>query len=433
VTLRRILSVVLACVAAACVPVKNAGALPQGAGNVARAIAPRFESERRWGDVSDNRWEPVTAADPSSSWVYQMTTDQRPDYLLVRASSDGGQTWHKERRICRRGVRVFFQYDPQIAVAEDGGVDAVCLDGFRPGVVFTRSPDHGATWSRSVRLDGTLAYSDKPTLVTSHDGKDVYVAYNARYALYVTSSHDYGRSWSAPVKATAAHYWYYSYGGTVAPGGAVWFATDGETGRNQTGAGHVELVTSSDGGATWREVPFVVAHEGAPCVVRRCYPDFYTAQDAVAADRWGQLVFVYAKNDRKQGPNSLYVSRSGDGGSSWSAPALLNARGNNTSPALVAGSMAGDFRLVWQDNRNGPHAWNTWYARSTDGGATWTAALRLSDRGNGARYKHGDGYDFPFGDYLGLAVDSAGVDHVIWGEGSAVYVPGGTWWTRGAF
>src|SRR5579871_1244231 len=210
----RILGVVLVCGVAACVPTQNASVLPQSVENVTRAAAVRFESEHRWGDVDDNRWEPITAADPSSSWVYQMTTDQQPDYLLVRASSDGGQRWHKERRICRRGVRVFFQYDPQIAVAEDGIVDAVCLDGFRPGVVFTRSRDHGATWSRSVRLDGTLAYSDKPTLVTSRDGKDIYVAYSSRYALYVTASHDYGRSWSAPVRATSAHYWYYSYGGT---------------------------------------------------------------------------------------------------------------------------------------------------------------------------------------------------------------------------
>ncbi|MBV8344131.1 MAG: exo-alpha-sialidase, partial [Candidatus Eremiobacteraeota bacterium] len=378
----------------------------------------------------DTRWEPVTAADPSSSWVYQMTTDQRPDYLLVRASSDGGRTWRKERRICHHGVRVPFQYDPQIAVADGGVVDAVCLDGFRPGVVFTRSRDRGATWSAAVRLDDSLHYSDKPTLVISRDGKDVYVAYNVRYALYVTASHDYGVTWNAPVRATTEHYWYYPYGGTVAPNGSVWFAVDGEAGRNQTGAGHVELVTSRDGGAAWRRIPFVVSREGAPCTVRNCYPDFYTAQDAVAADRRGALVFVFAENHRRQGPNSLYVSRSDDGGSTWSAPMLFNASGNSTSPAVVAGPSAGDFRLVWQDDRNGARAWNTWYARSADGGATWSTALRLSDRGSGAPYKHGDGYGFPFGDYLGLAVDSRGVDHVIWGEGGAIYFPGGTWWTR---
>jgi hypothetical protein len=419
--------------ASSCALQKNIGALPSAnqSAIASHTSVAHFESERLWGPVQNSHWEPVTAADPSSNWVYQMTTDQRPDYLLFRASNDGGRTWRAPRRICRRGVKVPFQYDPQIVVAAGGIIDAVCLDGFRPGVVFTQSRNHGASWSKTVRLDGALPYSDKPTLVTSRGGKDVYVAYNARYALYVTASHDYGRSWNVPAKATVAHYWYYSYSGTVAPNGTVWFAADGETGTNQTGAGHVELVTSSDDGATWRAIPFVVSHEGAPCKVKHCYPDFYTAQDAVAADRRGALVFVFARNERKQGPNALYASRSDDDGSTWSDAALVNGRGNNTSPALVAGPVAGDFRLVWQDDRNGPDAWNTWYAQSGDGGRTWSEPLRLSDDGSGAPYKHSGGYDFPFGDYLGLSVDSKGINHVIWGEGSAVYVPGGTWWTRG--
>ena len=373
----------------------------------------------------------MNAADPSSRWVYQLTTDQRPDYLLFRASSDGGQTWGLPRRICRRGVKVPFQYDPQIVVTNGGQIDIVCLDGFAPGVVFSRSRDHGATWSKAVRLDGSLRYSDKPTLVASADGRNIYVAYNARYALYVSASHDAGVTWSAPVKATAAHYWYYSYGGTVAPAGTVWFAADGETGKNETGAGHIELFASRDRGATWKAIPFAVTREGAPCKVKNCYPDFYTGQDAVAADTAGNLVFVFAKNDRTQGPNALYATRSADGGSNWSRPSLLNRSGNSTSPAIAAAPGAGDFRLVWQDDRNGAKAWNTWYAQSADAGATWSRATRLSARSGGAPYKHPAGYEFPFGDYLGLAVDSGGVNHVIWGEGSAVYVPGGTWWTRG--
>jgi hypothetical protein len=208
------------------------------------------------------------------------------------------------------------------------------------------------------------------------------------------------------VKATAAHYWYYSYGGAVAPNGSVWFAVDGETGKNQTGAGHIELVTSSDGGAGWREISFGVTHEGAPCREKNCYPDFFTGESTVAADRVGNMIFVFAKNDRKQGPNALYCSRSNDRGVHWSEPVRINSAGNSTSPALAAYGTR-DFRLVWQDNRDGEHAWNT------------------------APYKHAGGYDFPFGDYLGLSVDAEGVNHVIWGEGSAVYVPGGTWWTRG--
>ncbi|MBV8532092.1 MAG: exo-alpha-sialidase [Candidatus Eremiobacteraeota bacterium] len=399
--------------------------------NGARA-APRFEREHLWGPADANHWEPVNAADPSSNWVYQMTTDQRPDYLLFRSSSDGGRIWSAPRHLCRRGVRVPFQYDPQIAVAADGTIDVICLDGFRPGVVFARSRDHGVRWSKAIRLDGTMSYSDKPTLVISPSGKDIYVSFNARYALYVASSHDYGATWTPAARATAHRYWYYSYGGAISPDGAAWFAVDGETGLNQTGGGHVELVTSSDGGTSWKEIPFAVTHEGARCSVKHCYPDFYTAQDAVASDRTGNLVFVFAKNDRRHGPNALYASLSNDEGTTWSQPFAINTFGNSTSPAVAAGLGTGAFRLVWQDDRSGPKSWNTWYAQSGDAGASWSAPVRLSDRGSGAPYKHGDGYDFPFGDYLGLSVDDHGVNHVIWGEGSAVYVPGGTWWTRGS-
>jgi hypothetical protein len=414
-----------------CVIAKDTYAPPTStqARTAANAEVVRFESERRWGTSADTRWEPVVAAEPNSSWVYQMTTNQHKDYLLVRASSNGGRTWEPTRLVCRRGTRVPFQYDPQIAAVDGGIVDAVCLNGFLPGVAFAQSRDHGRTWSRSIRLDRPLRYSDKPILSVSSSGRNVYVAFNSYNALFVAASHDGGATWHAPVKATRENRWYYPYSAAMAPDGSVWFAVGGESGHDQTGNDHVELVTSADGGVTWRTILFAVAHEGAPCRLHNCYPDFFTAQDAVAVDRRGHYVFVFAKNESKQGPNALYVSRSNDG-VGWSTPALFNGRGNSTSPAIVAGTADGDFRLVWQDNRNGVHAWNTWYARTRDGGESWSRAVRLSDRGSGAPYKSAAGYYFPFGDYLGLAADTKGVDYVIWGEGSAIYYPGGTWWTR---
>ncbi len=423
-------AVLWALAAASCTMVRTSSPLPPAQSAAAQRGSPRFERERLWGVPGETRWEPVVAADRHSPWVYQMSTGQRPNYLLFRASSDAGMTWGPQRHLCHRGVRVPFQYDPQIAVTDAGVIDVVCLDGFRPGVVFARSHDHGASWSKAVRLDDKMQYSDKPTLAISPAGKDVYVAYNSYYALYVSVSHDYGVTWAAPVRATAHRRWYYSLSGTVGRDGAVWFAVDGETGRDETGDGHVSLVTSADKGVAWREIPFVVSHEGAKCDRRNCYPDFFTAQDAVAADGRGNLAFVFAKNDRVQGPNALYVSRSSDDGATWSAAAFISNAGNAMSPALAAAT-DGSFRLVWQDDRNGHSSWTSWYSRSDDAGATWTKAVRLSDRESGAGYKHAGGYNFPFGDYLGLTVDGEGVNHVVWGEGSAIYVPGGTWWTRG--
>jgi hypothetical protein len=39
-----------------------------GALKVTNAAPMRFESEQRWGDRTVNRWEPVVAAEPNSSW-----------------------------------------------------------------------------------------------------------------------------------------------------------------------------------------------------------------------------------------------------------------------------------------------------------------------------------------------------------------------------
>ena len=87
--------------------------------------------------------------------------------------------------------------------------------------------------------------------------------------------------------------------------------------------------------------------------------------------------------------------------------------------------MAGDFRVVWQGNGNGdPRGWDTFYRRTTDGGVTWSAMVKLSNRSTGAPYKTRAGYFFPYGDYISLSVDAAGDNHVIWGEGTSYNGPG---------
>ena len=117
----------------------------------ASMVAPGFASERVWSGEDD--WEPAIAADPSSSYVYQMTTrysGPKPcnncalPAIVFRASPDGGATWGPDRFIAETHQT---QNDPQIEVANDGTIYAVILNNFRPGVKFTKSTDHGVTWS----------------------------------------------------------------------------------------------------------------------------------------------------------------------------------------------------------------------------------------------------------------------------------------------
>ena len=126
----------------------------------------------------------------------------------------------------------------------------------------------------------------------------------------------------------------------------------------------------------------------------------------------------------------LYV-RTSTNGTTWSARQQLSTGGDAGFPVVTHGPAANDFRVAWQDNRNGANAHNTWYTRTTDGGSTWSAQVRLSDLGSGAAYKTAAGYAFPYGDYFEMETAPSGVNYVVWSEGTNYVGPGGSWYTKG--
>src|SRR3989442_9053175 len=182
-------------------------------------------------------WEPTIAADPSSSYVYQAVTYINASKtcsgcpgtaIFFRASGDGGATWGPAHPVSLARGRGW-QFDPQIQVAADGTVYVLFLQTFDPRNVLFQSTDHGATWSGPFPMNGALSYKDKPILLISPSGQDVYVAFNVKLASYVAVSHDAGRTF-AQVKTSNESLWWYTYGGTYAPDGSVYFAQAGEAG-----------------------------------------------------------------------------------------------------------------------------------------------------------------------------------------------------------
>ena len=173
--------------------------------------APGWRGERLWRKKADD-WEPAVAGRPGSSRVYMLTTRYGgkpacphacPDPAIrLRASRDGGLHWGHDRYLCRcRGSKN--QYDPQIEMAANGSLYAAWLDGFTPGVTFARSDDGGRSWTKPIHVDKRLAWSDKPIVAVSDDGKDVYVAFNGPTDgdAWVAVSHDRGNHFGQPVPA----------------------------------------------------------------------------------------------------------------------------------------------------------------------------------------------------------------------------------------
>jgi len=429
----------------------------------ANVRSAEFSSEQPAGtlDKHQSNWEPTVATDPHhTNLVYQLITGIGARQcspgcpgtsVLFRASVDAGTTWSRERFVCGLACRgVGWQYDPQIKVAADtnrpcgcGTIYVVFMNTYNPGAVLFKSHDGGASWRGPITMNGSLSYMDKPVLVISPSGRDVYVAFNDKLGNYVVASHKSGDpgSFLPPTQVNGDDdLWWYADGGAMAPDGIVYFSENGETGA-QLNVGHLD---GPDVVAVLRCFPsatsscsepdlttFGTSAAPPPCPVFQCYPDYYDATSSVAVDRAGHVLVAYTFGVVPNGPKSLYTVRSGNG-TIWRSPTLINARGDSNVPQLASGPAVDDFRLAWQDNRTG--AFNTRASTSSNGGRSWSRPVRLSNRASGAPYKSPEGYTFTDGDYFGIAVSATGITYAIWGEadGSSLYCCGDVWFSKGA-
>ena len=394
-----------------------------------------FANEQAWGTGDD--WEPAIAVDPrvGQNIVYQATTryggakacSRCPSPAIMwRKSTDGGATWGADQFICTcQGVKD--QADPEFEVANDGTIFASWMNGYNPGVMFSKSTNGGATWTTPIALGGSLQWTDKPILAISPNGQDVYVAFNKTDA-YIVASHNGGASFSAPVKTNSDNLYWFAEGGAVAPNGNVYFSMSGEV-ASQSAAGDVQLavVRSTNGGTSWTHTIIDTSKQFPPTCCGGSV-DFFSSQAALAIDGAGKIVVAYTLNTTAGAPKSLYVKTSTDG-VTWTARSLVNSLGDSGFPSITAGPSNGDFRLAWQDNRTG--SFNTFYRRSTNGGTSWGTEARLSNLSSGAPYKTANGYTFPYGDYFEIDTNAAGTTFAIWGEGPSYAGPGGSWFTKG--
>lgn len=397
---------------------------------VTSPTAPGWEMERAWSGHDD--WEPFVAADRSSPFVYQMTTrfNATVSGIFIRRSADGGATWLPDHLVAPIDQ---WQADPQVAVAENGVVFVAWLDGPDWMSKLVKSYDHGATWTTPVVIAPSLRWTDHPWVVVSPEGNDVYAGVNEDDS-YMVASHDGGTTFGTPIRTsnTPGHWWDHN-GAAIAPDGSIYFVAINYF-LDYRGRAEINLISSHDRGASWQTTPIDRSAAPPGCAgAAGCEYGFLSSTASIAIDRAGTLMVAYSAGDAIKQPEPMYVTTSRDG-AQWTPRVRVSQPGaaaTNGFPGVAAGPEPGDFRVVWQGDNGNPQSWNTYYRRTTDGGASWGPIARLSDRARGAPYKHARGYLFPYGDYLGISVDGRGANHVIWGEGSSYNGPGGAWYTRG--
>jgi hypothetical protein len=297
--------------------------------------------------------EPHLMVDPNNAdhWVGAWQQDRWSNGsargVRTAVTFDGGATWTRTDPAFSQcaGGEFTRATDPWIAIAPDGTVYAAALgtigatfgEGSSNAIMVARSRDGGRTWSAPVTLirDGAGFFNDKETLTAD--------PFDARFAY------------------------------------AVWD-------RLQQGAGGPAFFARTvDGGASW-EPARAIFDPG---------PEAQTIGNLVRVLPDGTLVNLFIQLEGGEATplsSRLRVVRSPDRGVTWSAPIEVFSQGSLGSrdpatgrpirdgaivPQMAAGA-DGTLHVVWQDARFTGQRDAIAYTRSTDGGFTWSAPVRVN-------------------------------------------------------
>jgi len=314
---------------------------------------------------------------------------------LVATSWDGGRTWRSSDipglTRCTGGTADFAS-DPWLSIGGDGTVYFSGLQGSPTadpppvGVVASRSLDGGRTWSEPA----TVAVADPGVDTDSVTASPTRAGH--AYVVWATWDHslqppmvgnalrfarttDSGDSWSPAVLVHDPGPTAVDFSGhvLVLPSGdllAVWANFDVDS-----GLGSLLASRSPDEGSTWETaVPIAVQPVGffqdPESGVELPQPGF--TAPVIAPDG---TVYVASEGSTSPTTGAINLSRSRDGGRTWTTSRLPDVSAFAFEPAIAVDGR-GSVGVVWYDIRNdrprdAELTTDVWFARSSDSGGTW--------------------------------------------------------------
>ena len=165
----------------------------------------------------------------------------------------------------------------------------------------------------------------------------------------------------------------------------TWTQFDSYGSSNPGDYSNIMFSRSYDGGETWSE-PKIINEVPGDCI-----DDDNTVEGAVpAVGPNGEIYVVWA------GPEGLVFDRSLDQGDTWldediyvgpfpdgwayDIPGISRCNGLPVTKCdLSSGPHHGTIYVNWTDQRNGIEDTDVWLCKSTDGGNTWSEAVRVND------------------------------------------------------
>ncbi len=343
-------------------------------------------------------------------------------------STDGGATWGQTSLPLNTGDA--FHSDPTVDWSSDGTAWSTTM-GINSGstvlkVQSYRSSNGGATWTFDGTVSGSQTSTDKQMQWIDHSATSAYKDQN--YIIWHNNAPAYMNrrttaGWGTPIKVS----------GTETTGTAI--GADVKTNSSgdvfgfwpDTGSRGIYVVKSTNGGASYgTPVKIVTTYDsydiGVPAFNSRrillyvsgaAYRNGTTNNVyALWADLSGDTGCTTATNEPGSSTTStcktrVWFSRSTDGGATWSARVKINNQSglnDQFNPFIAVDETNGNLGAIYYDTvaDAGRKKVDVYYQLSTDGGATWQAAVKVTTAMTDETVTGADSGN-QFGDYNSLS------------------------------
>ncbi|HKS26135.1 MAG TPA: pre-peptidase C-terminal domain-containing protein [Thermoanaerobaculia bacterium] len=346
----------------------------------------------------------------------------------VYYSSDGGVTWGQTNLPLASGDA--FHSDPTVEWTSDGTAWSSTMGINSAQTVLKvqsyKSTNGGATWTFDGTISGSQTNTDKQMQWVDHSGSsafanNIYVIWHNGNPAFMNRRTSTG--WGTPIQVSDAQATGTCIGADVktnSAGDVFGFFPD-------TGSRGIYVVKSTNGGASYgTPVKIVTTYDsydiGVPAFSSRriliyvsggAYKSGTTNNVyALWTDLSGDSGCTAAANEPGTSTTStcktrVWFSRSTDGGATWSARTKLNNQSglnDQFNAFLAVDETNGNLGAIYYDTvaDAGRKKVDVYYQLSTDGGATWEAAVKVTTAMTDETVTGADSGN-QFGDYNSLS------------------------------
>lgn len=209
------------------------------------------------------------------------------------------------------------------------------------------------------------------------------VDYRGSSSTWAYYSTDAGRTWTNVTLGTARPGWTSSNDPSVCfdhnGKGYLMYGGFRRTGNVQFGENGIFVSSTTDGGKTWgMKHTAVIIHTGAQTADSSFEDKYYIHADTASTSPYrGTLYTPWKRVINRDSSTQIMLSKSTDEGATWSVPVAISEKFSGTSEATTFGQSFpltrtgpdGSIHVVWNSGTESALR----YARSTDGGKTFTA------------------------------------------------------------